>query len=317
MTRYLARRLFQALPLLVGITLVSFVLMKLAPGGPLSIYAEGGGSARADVAQIRAQLGLDDPVPVQYARWVGNLLRGDWGNSFVTYEPVVSRIAERLPSTLYLMAIAFVLMLLIAIPLGVLSAVRQYSWIDYIVSAFAFAGQSAPPFWFGLLAILLFSVQLGWLPTSGASSLGAGFDLGDRLLHLVMPAGVLAFVFAGGYTRYIRAAMLEVLHRDYIRTARAKGLREEAVVVGHAFKNAAQPVVTLLAIDLPELFTGAVVVETIFAWPGMGRLYLESVVRLDYPVLMAILTISAGLIIVSNLLADVVYAYLDPRVRYR
>ncbi len=317
MTRYLSRRLAQSIPLLFGITLASFVLLKLAPGGPQSIYMESGSSSRADVAQIRAQLGLDEPVPIQYVRWLGNLVRGDWGNSFVTYEPVAARIWQRLPTTLALMSVAFVVMLLIAIPLGVLSAVRQYSWVDYLVNSLAFVGQSAPPFWFGLLAILLFSVQLGWLPTSGAGTVGLDFDVVDRLRYLVLPAGVLAFVFAGGYTRYIRAAMLEVLHREYIRTARAKGLTEKAVIVRHAFKNAAQPLVTLLAIDLPELFTGAVVVETIFAWPGMGRLYLESVSRLDYPVLMAILTISAALIILGNMIADVAYAYLDPRIRYR
>jgi peptide/nickel transport system permease protein len=317
MTRYLLRRLIQAIPLLLGITFVSFLLMKLAPGGPLSIYLESADFSRADAAQIRAQLGLDEPLPVQYVRWVGNLTRGDWGSSFVTHESVALRISQRLPTSLVLMIVAFVLMLLIAVPLGVLSAVRQYSWLDYGVSAFAFAGQATPPFWIGLLAILLFSVQLGWLPTSGAGTVGRELDLADRLSHIVMPAGVLAFVFAGGYIRHIRAAMLEVLHRDYIRTARAKGLREQSVIIRHAFKNAAQPVVTLLAIDLPELFTGAVIVETIFAWPGMGRLYFESLARLDYPVLMAILTVSAVLIILSSLAADVAYAYLDPRVRYR
>jgi peptide/nickel transport system permease protein len=245
------------------------------------------------------------------------LLRGDWGNSLVTAEPVVARIAQRLPSTLLLMGIAFVLMLLLAIPLGVVSAVRQNSWLDYAIGALAFGGQAAPPFWLGLLAILFFGVQLGWLPTSGAATVGSDFDVVDRVRHLILPAGVLALVFGGAYTRYVRAAMLEVLRHDFIRTARAKGLSEQMVVVRHALKNAAQPIVTLLAIDLPELFTGAVVVETIFAWPGMGRLYLESIVRLDYPVLMAILTISALLIVLSNLVADVVYCYLDPRIRYR
>lgn len=317
MTRYLVRRVIQSLPLLLGITFASFVLMKLTPGGPLAAYMESADFSRADAARIRAQLGLDDPAPVQYLRWLGNIGRGDWGNSLVTHEPVMARIRERLPATLLLMSIVFVLMLCIAIPLGVLCAARQGSHVDYLVSALAFVGQAMPPFWFGLLAILLFSVQLGWLPTSGAMTIGSEFDLVDRLKHLVLPVGVLACVFAGAYTRYVRASMLEVIHQDFIRTARAKGLREQWVIMRHALKNAAQPLVTLLAIDLPELFTGAVVIETIFAWPGMGRLYLESLVRLDYPVLMAILTISAVLIILSNLVADVVYAYLDPRIRYR
>jgi peptide/nickel transport system permease protein len=201
---------------------------------------------------------------------------------------------------------------------GVLAAVRQYSVLDYIATSAAFVGQSLPVFWFGLLAILLFGVRLGWLPTSGIGTIGAstGLDLLDRLRYLVMPAGVLALVFAGGYTRYIRASLLEVIHQDYVRTARAKGLRERSVLLRHALRNALIPVVTLLALDLPDLFTGAVIAETVFAWPGMGRLYLESIARLDYSVLMAILTVTAALVVVGSLLADLAYAYLDPRIRY-
>jgi peptide/nickel transport system permease protein len=316
-TRYVVRRLFQAIPLLVGISILSFALMKAAPGGPLSIYLESAEVTPEDVALIRQQLGLDDPLPVQYLKWVANLARGEWGFSYVTHEPVAERIWQRLPNTLYLMSVTYLLTLLIAVPVGVLSALRQYSTFDYLATAGAFFGLSMPVFWFGLLMILLFSVQLGWLPTSGMRTIGIGFDLLDHVKHLIMPAGVLALVFAGGYTRYIRSAMLEVINQEYIRTARAKGLRERVVVLRHALKNASLPFVTLLALDIPDLFTGAVVTETIFAWPGMGRLYLESVARLDYSVLMAILTVSAVLLILSNLLADVLYAYLDPRIRYR
>ena len=206
--------------------------------------------------------------------------------------------------------------LIIAVPVGVLAALKPYSWFDYLATGVAFIGLSMPVFWFGLLMILLFSVQLGWLPTSGIATIGSGFDPGDRLKHLIMPATVLALVFAGGYTRYLRSSMLEVILQDYVRTARAKGLRERVVISRHALRNALIPLITLLALDIPELFTGAVVTETIFAWPGMGRLYLESLARLDYSVLMAILTVSAALVILSNLLADVLYAYLDPRIRY-
>ena len=305
-----------SLVLLVGVTIMSFVLLKSTPGGPMSIYRERADVTRADVARLRQQLGLDDPVPVQYARWVGNLVRGDWGDSFVTNERVIDRIAQRLPATLLLMGSAYVLTLLIAIPVGVLAAVRQYSWFDYLATGVAFIGLSMPVFWFGLLLILLFSVQLGWLPTSGIATIGAGFDPLDIVKHLIMPTCVLALVFAGGYTRYLRTSMLEVIRQDFVRTARSKGLAERLVIMRHAFRNALIPVVTLLALDVPELFTGAVVTETIFAWPGMGRLYLESLARLDYSVLMAILTVSALLVILSNLLADVVYAYLDPRIRY-
>lgn len=302
--------------LLLGVTIMSFVLLKSAPGGPLSIYRERADVSRADVARLRQQLGLDDPIPVQYVRWVGNLARGDWGDSLVTNERVVDRIWQRLPATLELMATAYLLTVLIALPVGVLAAVRQYSWFDYLTTGVVFVGLSMPVFWFGLLFILLFSVQLGWLPTSGIATAGVGFDVEDRLKHLVMPASVLALVFAGGYTRYLRSSMLEVIGRDYVRTARAKGLAERIVILRHALRNALIPVVTLIALDLPELFTGAVVTETIFAWPGMGRLYVESLARLDYPVLMAVLTVSAVLVVVGNLLADIGYAYLDPRIRY-
>jgi peptide/nickel transport system permease protein len=295
---------------------MSFVLMKSTPGGPMSIYRERADVSREDVTRLRQQLGLDDPIPVQYLRWVGNLARGDWGDSFVTNERVIDRIGQRLPATFLLMGAGFTLTLVIAIPVGVLAAVKQYSWFDYLATGVAFIGLSMPVFWFGLLMILLFSVQLGWLPTSGIATIGSGFHIGDRLKHLVMPATVLALVFAGGYTRYLRGSMLEVIMQDYVRTARAKGLREQAVITRHALRNALIPLVTLLALDIPELFTGAVVTESIFAWPGMGRLYLESLARLDYTVLMAILTVSAVLVILSNLVADVLYAYLDPRIRY-
>ena len=317
MSRYVARRLLQAIPLLFAITILSFGLMKAAPGGPLSIYRESPDFDPADVTAIEEQLGLHDPIPVQYAKWIGNLARLDWGYSYVTHEAVTDRIWQRLPNTLTLMATAYLLTLLIAIPIGVLAAVRQYSRFDYAATTGAFFGISMPVFWFGLLMILTFAVQLRWLPTSGMATAGRDFDLVDRLRHLVMPALVLSLVSAAHYSRYIRGSMLEVIHQDYIRTARAKGMRETGVVMRHAFKNAALPFVTLLALDIPELFTGAVVTETIFAWPGMGRLYLESITRLDYSVLMAILTVSALLLILSNLLADMLYAYLDPRIRYR
>jgi peptide/nickel transport system permease protein len=316
MGRYVLRRLFQAVPLLFAITLLSFALMKAAPGGPLSIYRENPEFDPNDIAALEAQLGLHEPIPVQYVKWVGSLVTLDWGYSYVTHEPVVQRIWQRLPNTLYLMLSAYVLTLLIAIPIGVLAAVRQYSWYDHLASAGAFFGISMPVFWFGLLMILTFAVNLRWLPTSGMATVGADFDLVDRLRHLAMPALVLALVSAAGYSRFIRGSMLEVIHQDYIRTARAKGLRERLVILRHAAKNAALPFVTLLALDIPDLFTGAVVTETIFAWPGMGRLYIDSVTRLDYSVLMAILTVSAALLILSNLLADILYAYLDPRIRY-
>lgn len=317
MGRYVVRRLIQAVPLVFAITVLSFALMKSAPGGPLSIYRENPDFDPNDIAQLEQQLGLNDPLPFQYLKWVGSLARFDWGYSYATHEPVIKRVGDRLPATFLLMGSAYLLTLLIAIPVGVLAALRQYSRFDYVATTGAFFGISMPVFWFGLLMMLTFAVQLRWLPTSGMATVGADFDLVDRVRHLVMPATVLALVSAAGYSRFIRGSMLEVIHQDYIRTARAKGLRERLVVMRHAFKNAALPFVTLLALDIPDLFTGAVVTETIFAWPGMGRLYIESLTRLDYSVLMAILTVSAVLLILSNLLADLLYAYLDPRIRYR
>jgi peptide/nickel transport system permease protein len=199
---------------------------------------------------------------------------------------------------------------------GVLAAVKQYSVLDYVATGVAFIGLSMPVFWFGLLAILLFGVQLGWLPTSGIGTIGLqGFDPLDRLRYLILPASVLALVFAGGYTRYVRASLLEVIHQDYVRTARSKGLTERAVVLGHAFRNALIPVVTLLALDLPDLFTGAVVTETIFAWPGVGRLAIESIQARDYPVVQAVVLLATGAFVVTSIVADLLYSVLDPRIR--
>jgi peptide/nickel transport system permease protein len=225
-------------------------------------------------------------------------------------------IGERLPNTVYLMSVVYVTTLAIAIPVGVFTALRQYSWFDHIVTGITFAGLSTPTFWLGLLLILFFGLALRLLPMGGMATLGSGFDVGDRIRHLILPVATLAFVGAGHYVRYVRASMLEILNQDYLRTARAKGLVERLVVGRHAFKNAAIPLVTVAALDLPELFAGALVTETIFGWPGMGRLFWDAATRFDYPILQGILAVSAALIVFANLIADVMYAYLDPRIRY-
>jgi peptide/nickel transport system permease protein len=322
MTHYLIRRTVQAIPLLLAITVVVFALMRMVPGGPLSIYENNPSVTGADLERLREQLGLNEPLPLQYARWLGNVVRGDWGWSLVTHRPVLEMVGERVGNTLYLMGTAFLVTLLIAIPTGVISAIRQYSWFDHAGTLFAFVGNSVPTFWSGLMAIIVFHTWfrawgLPYLPAQGMYTLG-GADTGllDRLAHLVLPVSVLALFSAAHYTRYVRASMLEVIHQDYVRTARAKGLAEGTVVLRHALKNAAIPLVTIIALDLPQLFSGALITESIFAWPGIGRLFLEAATRFDYAVLMAILTITAALVVFFNLVADIAYGVLDPRIRY-
>jgi peptide/nickel transport system permease protein len=321
-SRYLLRRVIEAIPLLLLISIAVFAVLQLLPAGPLSIYENEPSMTEADLQRLREHYGLNDPIPVRYAKWLFTLVHGDLGFSLVTQQPVVRMIADRLPNTLWLVAISLGLALLIAIPLGVISAVRQYSWLDHTVTLFGFVGYATPPFWSGLLAIIVFAVQfkewgLPALPASGMVTLGAGGGgLPDRLVHLVLPVGVLALFNTAHYMRYVRASMLEVIQQDYVRTARSKGLPERPVILIHALKNAALPLVTIVTLDLPALFSGALVTESIFAWPGMGRLFLESAFRFDYAVLMGIVIITGLLVVLSMLLADVLYAWLDPRIRY-
>ena len=316
MTRYLARRLLQALPLLLLITLVIYLLLRATPGGPLSLYEGNPEVTQEDLTRLRQQFGLDVPPPVQYAKWLSGFVQGDWGWSLVTKRPVLQMVAERLPNTILLMTCAFALSLLIAIPVGVLSAVRQYSIFDHVATSVAFIGNSLPTFWIGLMLIMIFAVGLRWLPAGGMFTIGAPFSLDDRLRYLVLPVVTLALFDATHYARYLRSSLLDVIRQDYVRTAYAKGLRERDVVRRHAFKNSAIPLVTVIALDLPQLFSGALITETIFAWPGMGRLFWEAAGRVDYPVLMGIFTVAASLVIFFNLVADVVYAWLDPRIKY-
>ncbi|HEX6512452.1 MAG TPA: ABC transporter permease [Chloroflexota bacterium] len=322
MSRYLLRRLLEAVPLLLLISVAVFTVLQLLPAGPLSIYENEPSMTEADLQRLREHYGLNDPIPVRYAKWLLTLLHGDLGYSQVTQQPVVQMIGDRLPNTLQLVALGLGLALLIAIPLGVVSAVRQYSGIDHAATLFSFVGYATPPFWSGLLAIIVFAVKFkDWglpsLPASGMMTLGpSGGSLLDRAAHLALPVAVLALFNTAHYMRYVRSSMLEVIRQDYVRTARAKGLAEQAVVLIHALKNAALPVVTVITLDLPALFAGALVTESIFAWPGMGRLFLESAFRFDYAVLMGIVTITGLLVVLSMLLADVLYAWLDPRIRY-
>jgi len=313
---YITRRLIQAIPLLLGISVASFAILKAVPGGPLAAYESNPNVTDEDLRRLEHTFGLDQPLPVQYLNWLGKFVVGDWGYSFVSHQPVLGLIGERLPNTVYLMGTVFLTVLVLAIPIGVLTAVKQYSWFDHLVTGATFAFLSTPTFWLGLLLIIAFGLQLKLFPLGGMATLGMPFDPIDRLRHLVLPVATIALVQLGSHVRYLRASMLETITQDYMRTARAKGLSERTLVVRHALKNAAIPLVTVVALDLPELFVGALVTEQIFGWPGMGRLFWDSATRSDYPVLMGILAVSSALIVVANLLADVVYGYLDPRIRF-
>jgi peptide/nickel transport system permease protein len=317
MTTFLLRRLTQSALLLILVTTIAFALMHLAPGGPESVYALSPSMRAEDLARIRASYGLDQPLHVQFVKWAGGMLIGDWGRSYRDSRPVREVILDRVPATLELTATALALAVLLGVGVGILGALRQYSLPDYLATIGAMIALSIPTFWFGLMVIFLFAERLDWIPSGGRATLGAPFSLADRLHHLVAPAAVLGLVLVATWSRYTRAAMLEVIGQDYVRTARAKGLVEGRVVFGHAFRNAVTPLVTLAGIQVPLLFGGALVTESIFTWPGMGRLFVDSLSYRDYPVLMGVLVVTAFLVILCNFLADVAVAVVDPRIRLR
>jgi peptide/nickel transport system permease protein len=414
MSRYLIRRVLQAIPVLLFISVVVYGLIVVSPVDPMAIYEDNPNITPEDMAMLEFRLGLRQPAflnfrgssgtvatdvvlynkapgseglePTEtgelsagakvaivdskkneqgnwvkvlhvgervtgwtqrdnltirvnpfdsrYFKWLFAVLQGDLGRSNVERRPALEMILERFPATFYLMIVSFVGQLLIAIPIGIISAVKQYSVFDHFFTVIAYAGRSIPIFWFGLILIIVFHSSLDWpswageslagqplFPGSGMYDVRLERELGstpwwDYLRHLILPVAMLSVFGAASYMRYMRASMLEVIHQDYIRTARGKGLRERAVLYGHALKNAAIPVVTIVAMDLPILFGGALFTETIFSWPGMGKLFFRSAQRVDYAVLMGIVMINATLIVAFNLVADVVYAFLDPRVRY-
>ncbi len=305
--------------MLLLISMLVFGILQLVPGGPLDQLAFSNPRMTPEqLHNLEKLLGLDKPPQERYFAWLFALLHGDFGSSWNVYigRPVLTAILERLPLSLLLLGSSILLSLLIAIPIGILSAVRQYSRLDYSVTALSYFGLSMPTFWFGLMMILIFSVELHWLPTSGVTTPITGGDFIDRIRHLIMPVLVLSLVNIAGWSRYIRSSMLEILKQDYIRTARAKGLIERFVVMKHALRNGLIPLITLVGIDIPVLFSGAVVTETIFSWPGMGRLFFDALSQTDWPIVQGILLISAFLVLFGNLFADVMYAVVDPRIRY-
>lgn len=304
--------------LMLFISALIYLILNLVPGGPFDSLRFGNPHITAEhVRQLERLLGLDRPLHERYFRWLGNVLRGDWGESWgvATGQPVLEIIRSRLANTAILMGTSLVVSIAIAIPIGVYSAIRQYSAIDYIITTFSFFGMSMPTFWLGLMLVIVFAVSLQWLPAGGVSTPGLENDMIDRLRHLVLPTAVLSLFQVGGWSRYIRSSMLEILGQGYLRTARAKGLSERAVIVRHALRNALIPFITVVGLTLPELFGGAIITETIFSYSGMGILYYNAIMASDWPLVQAIMVMLAFLVIASNLLSDVLYTVVDPRIR--
>ena len=322
MAPYLVKRILMMIPVLLGVTIISFAVMKVAPGDPVTLVTDLNPNMNEEaIKRIRAHYGLDEPVHMQYLKWLRNILVLDFGRSFAPdNRPVIDKIVERVPITLLINILSMILIMSVSIPIGVMSAVKQDSLFDKGTTLFVFLGFAMPSFWLALLLMILFGVELEWLPISGIRSLnyqelslvGRVLDVGE---HLILPVLVSAFGGLAGMSRYMRSNMLEVIRQDYITTARAKGLDEGTVIFRHALRNALLPVITLLGLSVPGLIGGSVIFETIFAIPGMGQLFYQSVMMRDYPTIMGVLIIGAVLTLVGNLLADLGYSAADPRIR--
>ncbi|MGO4666735.1 ABC transporter permease [Bosea sp. 2YAB26] len=313
MSTFLVRRLLQALVLLLIVSMIGFAILHLAPGGPLSQFAAGGDMTQADLDRIAEQLGLNRPLPLQYAEWLWRMLRGDWGLSYRDHQPVLQIIASHIGPTMELMLSSTLLAMLLGAWVGMLGAIRRYSLFDSLATIGAMIALSIPTFWFGLVIIYVFSVGLGWLPAGNRYTIGDGSVL-NRIHHLIGPCIVLALVSTAVWSRYMRSSMLEVVNQDYIRTARAKGVPERQVLLRHALRNALLPMITITGLHVPTLLSGALVTETVFTWPGMGRLFLDSISYRDYPTVMGILMFTAVLVLLGSLIADLLYGLADPRI---
>ncbi|NWG05468.1 MAG: ABC transporter permease [Chloroflexi bacterium] len=323
MRTYALRRILQTIPILFIISILLFLMVRAAPGGPLTAARRNPNITKEQLELLEEKLGLNDPLPVQYGRWLGEMFSGNMGESIKFHRPVSEMIRERIPNTLTLVGASFLLTLILAVPIGVLSARKPYSFFDYAMTTITFIGQSIPVYWLGLGLIVIFYVTLKHpvtgdplFPVGGMNTYGKEGDLLDRLWHLVLPVTALSLGWIAWYSRFLRSSMLDILHEDYIRTAHAKGLRAWVVHYKHALSNAILPLITLIALDLPSLFAGALFVETIFSWPGMGRLFWDAAKGRDYPVLLSVVMITAVLIIVCNILADLAYGWLNPQVKY-
>lgn len=315
MQRYLLRRTLQAIPILFGVSIIVFLVTRLAPGNPFQ-YLLDPELDPDSFKRLAEEFGLNKPLYVQYWMWLKETLSGNLGFSIRYQRPVVDMMAERLGPTLLLTGSAYVLAVMVAVPVGVIAATRQYSVFDHSVSTFAYLGISLPSFFAALLAIYFFGVTLEWVPTSGMQTPGEPFSILDRLHHLVLPMLTLAVRDLAGLTRFTRSSLLEVLRQDYVRTARSKGLAERVVLFKHSLRNGLLPLITLFGLNLPDLFSGVLILETVFTWPGMGLMAAQGVLNRDYPVLMTLNLFFALVVILGNLLADILYAAADPRIRY-
>jgi len=319
MSTYMIRRILISIPLFFGVTIIVYALYALSPGDPVVNilgYDKFLEMTDEQIEIVRRQYGFDKPWYVRYVRWLGDALQGDLGYPLKGAGTVVDNLRQRIPPTLLLMGTSLFFALIIGIPMGIVMALKQYSLTDYVVTIIAFANLSVPGFFLGLGFIYVFALKLDVLPTYGLQTIGEPFSVVDRLRHLIMPATILGVFYAGVWARYARASMLEVMRSDYVMVARAKGLKEWAVVVRHIFRNALLPLVTVVALSLPQLLGGTVIIETIFQWPGMGMLGWKATTTRDYPILMGITLISAIMILLSNLIADIAYAVVDPRIHY-
>ena len=315
MSRFVIRRLIGAVPLLLGVAVLSYAFMQLAPGSPDDLYARNTRMSEAQLEAIRHNMGLDKPAYIQFLRWLGNLVQGDLGTSTSQYRPVREVIWEVFPNTAFLVLTGLLISLVVSLAFGVLAAVRPFGIFDNLTSFVSYFGLAMPVFWFGLMLQILFSVKLGWLPSASMHS-PRGSGAWDLAKHLALPALTIAIGSIASWSRYVRSSTIESLGQDYVRTARAKGLQEQTVLWGHVLRNALVPFVTVVSIDIPLYLTGAVLTETVFSWPGMGRLFYDALTKRDYPVLMGILVLGAVLIIIGNLVADLIYGVLDPRIKY-
>jgi len=320
MATYILRRVIQAIPIVIGISLISFAIVYLTPGSPVDKFRSPRVSPETIQNLIRLY-GLDKPLPVQFWNWFTHFWSFPWDNtawgySFTDGLPVRDKIFQRIPSTLLLMGTALVVTVVLAIPIGILQAVKQYSRADKIITTFETIGYAMPTFWLGLILKQFFAVQLNILPLYGQNTLGKQGNIPDMLLHLVLPVTTLAIISVAGWSRYMRASMLEVMRQDYMRTARSKGLSGNQVIRRHAMRNALIPIVTLLGLTIPALLSGAAITETVFSWPGLGWLGVQSVTERDYPVVLAVVMIGGVMVILGNLMADILYAVVDPRIHY-
>jgi peptide/nickel transport system permease protein len=314
MIKYILKRILIAIPVLIGITILDFLLMNLAPGSPLDMMRN---PMVSDVAlEMKAEaLGLNAPLYEQYFRWIGELLKGNLGYSYITYQPVTQMIKSHLGPTMLLMGTSLIIGLMIAIPVGVYSATKQYSKVDYVAVTGSFLGISIPSFFFSLILIYVFTVKLNWLPSSGMVTLGGGGGFVDILKHLIMPASVLIIVVAGRNIRYVRSSMLEILEQDYLVTAKAKGLSRFLIINKHGMRNALIPIITVIGMEIPLIFGGAVVIEQIFSWPGIGLLTMSSILSRDYPTVMGLNLVAALIVLLANLLTDIAYSIANPAIK--